>query len=625
MLQSIRDNLQGTLAKVVIAIIIVPFAIFGVESLFSIGGNNAPATVNGEDIDAVALERAIAVEKRNLLSRMGDDIRPELLEDSRLRSRTLDALITQTILTQYADKVGLGVPDALLDQIIVSTPAFQENGRFSADRYRLLLANQGYTPGYFKNEVLRDEILIGQLQRAVMGSDFTTPAELARVAALAGQQRSFSWLVIPPEQVAADEGVSDAEVEAWYQANQDRFMQEARVRLAYTQLRADDFEVEVSEADIRAEYEHELSQAAGTRREAAHILITTDERSEEEARQLAEQLRQQLEEGAVFSELAAEFSEDIGSASNGGELGATEGDTFPAEFENALAGLEVGQVSEPVRTDAGWHLIRLLSEDEAEKPSFEERRDEIAARLAAQRAQPQLIARVERLRDLAFNSATIREPAEQLGLEVEESDWLTRNNDHPLLGRPAVMAAAFSSDVLEQGHNSDVLELAPDHYLLLRVIDQKPAEPLPLTEVKDLIANELAADKARQAARQEAEQIAAAVAAGKASLAEVGDSRAFPHGSLGPVDRSAEEPVPGLLGAAFSVARPEGDTRVEVVSLPDGRPAVIALNQVAEGKVDALGTEEQQAWRAQLSAGAGNAAFGGLLESLLKAAEVKRR
>src|SRR5690606_33227385 len=139
-------------------------------------------------------------------------------------------------------------------QIIVSTPAFQENGRFSADRYRLLLANQGYTPGYFKNEVLRDEILIGQLQRAVMGSDFTTPAELARVAALAGQQRSFSWLVIPPEQVAADEGVSDAEVEAWYQANQDRFMQEARVRLAYTQLRADDFEVEVSEADIRAEY-----------------------------------------------------------------------------------------------------------------------------------------------------------------------------------------------------------------------------------------------------------------------------------------------------------------------------------------------------------------------------------
>lgn len=625
MLQSIRDNLQGTLAKVVIAIIIVPFAIFGVESLFSIGGNNAPATVNGEDIDAVALERAIAVEKRNLLSRMGDDIRPELLEDSRLRSRTLDALITQTILTQYADKVGLGVPDALLDQIIVSTPAFQENGRFSADRYRLLLANQGYTPGYFKNEVLRDEILIGQLQRAVMGSEFTTPAELARVAALAGQQRSFSWLVIPPEQVAADEGVSDAEVEAWYQANQDRFMQEARVRLAYTQLRADDFEVEVSEADIRAEYEHELSQAAGTRREAAHILITTDERSEEEARQLAEQLRQQLEEGAVFSELAAEFSEDIGSASNGGELGATEGDTFPAEFENALAGLEVGQVSEPVRTDAGWHLIRLLSEDEAEKPSFEERRDEIAARLAAQRAQPQLIARVERLRDLAFNSATIREPAEQLGLEVEESDWLTRNNDHPLLGRPAVMAAAFSSDVLEQGHNSDVLELAPDHYLLLRVIDQKPAEPLPLTEVKDLIANELAADKARQAARQEAEQIAAAVAAGKASLAEVGDSRAFPHGSLGPVDRSAEEPVPGLLGAAFSVARPEGDTRVEVVSLPDGRPAVIALNQVAEGKVDALGTEEQQAWRAQLSAGAGNAAFGGLLESLLKAAEVKRR
>ncbi len=625
MLQSIRDNLQGTLAKVVIAIIIVPFAIFGVESLFSIGGNNAPATVNGEDIDAVALERAIAVEKRNLLSRMGDDIRPELLEDSRLRSRTLDALITQTILTQYADKVGLGVPDALLDQIIVSTPAFQENGRFSADRYRLLLANQGYTPGYFKNEVLRDEILIGQLQRAVMGSDFTTPAELARVAALAGQQRSFSWLVIPPEQVAADEGVSDAEVEAWYQANQDRFMQEARVRLAYTQLRADDFEVEVSEADIRAEYEHELSQAAGTRREAAHILITTDERSEEEARQLAEQLRQQLEEGAVFSELAAEFSEDIGSASNGGELGATEGDTFPAEFENALAGLEVGQVSEPVRTDAGWHLIRLLSEDEAEKPSFEERRDEIAARLAAQRAQPQLIARVERLRDLAFNSATIREPAEQLGLEVEESDWLTRNNDHPLLGRPAVMAAAFSSDVLEQGHNSDVLELAPDHYLLLRVIDQKPAEPLPLTEVKDLIANELAADKARQAARQEAEQIAAAVAADKASLAEVGDSRAFPHGSLGPVDRSAEEPVPGLLGAAFSVARPEGDTRVEVVSLPDGRPAVIALNQVAEGKVDALGTEEQQAWRAQLSAGAGNAAFGGLLESLLKAAEVKRR
>lgn len=625
MLQSIRDNLQGTLAKVVIAIIIVPFAIFGVESLFSIGGSTGPATVNGDDIDPIALERAVATEKRNLLGRMGDNIIPEMLEDNRVRGQMLDALITQTLLTQYAEKMGLGIPSALLDRIIVATPAFQEDGRFSADRYRVLLANQGYSPAYFKNEVLRDEILIGQLQRAVIGSDFTTPVELARVASLAGQQRSFDWLVVPPEQIAADVEVTAEEVEAYYHANQDRFMREARIRLAYTQLRAEDFAAEVSETDIRAEYEHELSQAAATRREAAHILISVDDRSDDEARQLAEQLHQALVQGDDFAALAAEHSDDIGSANAAGALGTTEGDTFPAEFETALAALEVGQVSQPVRTEAGWHLIKLLAVDEAERPALAERRDEIAARLMAQRARPALVAKVEQLRDLAFNSATVRDPANRLDLEVEESEWLTRDNEHPLLGNPLVMNAAFSSEVLEQGHNSDVIELSPDHYLLLNVIEQQPAEPLPLSEVVAVISAEVAAVKGRDAARREAESIAAAVAAGDTTLNEVATQRSFPAGTLSAVARGVQEPQPGLLGAAFGLSRPDGKTRIEAVTLVDGRPAVIALTEVIEGTVDTLAADEQQAWRSQLAAGSGSNAFAGLLESLRRSAEIERR
>lgn len=628
MLQTIRDNLQGTLAKVIIAIIIVPFAIFGVESLISIGGTDAAAEINGEEISPVELERALRIQQRRLLAAMGENAQPAALDESRLRGPVLDMLIERELVLQYAAELGLGVPDQLVDQIIVATPEFQDNGRFSADRYRAVLANQGYSPSYFKHEVVRKEMLVGQLQRGLMLSDFATPAELGAIAAFVGQQRSFSWLLVPASLGETESAVGETDIQQYYEQNSARFMQPAQVKLAYVDLRTENFEPSVSEADVRAEYEREIA-APGQQdlHEVAHILVEKNgDRNGASARQLAQDLYEKLEAGADFSKLAADSSDDLGSRGDGGRLGTTSGSTFPPAFEAAVAELAVGQVSEPIETEAGWHLIKLLSEQRAAAPAYEERHEAIAARLAADRARPELLQAVERLRDLAFNAENLAGPASKLDLEVKESDWLAADNEHPLLGEPKVMAAAFSDEVLAQGHNSDVIELSPDQFVAVRVLDQRPEQPLPLEEVRDEIATTLTRERALAVARETARQLAARVREG-VPLAELAEQQGYRHGNLESVARDAQAPVDGLVAAAFAMPKPDKNTgmTVDLKELPEEPAvAVLALTDVEPGYIDALAEAERAAWRQEIARSEGQTSLRALLERLKDTAEIER-
>lgn len=619
MLQTIRENLQGTMAKVIIAIIIVPFAIFGVESLISIGGGDVAAEVNGEEIHPNEVARAVNSQQRRLVASGVSD--PNALDESRLRGPVLDLLIDQRLLLQHAAELRMSVPDEIVDRVIVSAPEFREEGRFSPERYRALLANQGFTPAYFKNEIVRKEMLIGQVQRGLLLSDFATSADVDLIAALAGQRRTYEWVLLPPAAVDPA-SIGDEAIKAYYEANSERFVQPERARFDFVELRASDFATEVDEAAIRAEYERELSDGAvATQREVAHILV---EESGDAGRARAAELRAQIEQGREFAEVAAEHSDDPGSRAEGGYLGATTGDAFPEPFEAALAELAVGDVSQPVQTEAGWHLIKVLSEQQSNVASFEERRDEIAERLAVAQAQPELLKAVEQMRDLAFNATDLTEPARAVGAEVQQSDWLARGADHPLLGQPAVAAVAFGDEVLKEGHNSDAIELAPDHFVFVRAREHEEAHPRPLDEVRGEIAQRLADQEALARTRSRAAALLAQLEQGS-TPAQLAAAEGLEHGRVEEALRNTEAAQPGLTAAVFALSKPSGDEVVhDTVELGNGAVALVALQAVLPGSAAAMSAGERDAWLRQLASNEGQGMFVALLDQLRDSAEIER-
>lgn len=626
MLQNIRNNVQGVTAKIIMGLMIVPFAIFGIESLVGGGGPAQVAKVNGEKIGEVELAQAINVQKRQLLARMGDNVQPELLDDAALRGPALDGLITQYLLKQSADSLKLRLPAQAVDQTILSMSAFQDNGKFSPERYEMLLRNQGYSTLYFK-QLMQKELLINQLHSAFVSSDFVTPAELKAVAGLLQQQRSFRYLTIPIAGLAEKIVISDADVNAYYQEHAKEFLSEERVKLEYIELRAEDYFPPVDESAVKAEYDREVAALKGkVERHAAHILIETNaQRDEAQAQALLASIAEKLKAGDDFAKLAAQYSDDVGSKVNGGDLGVSGGDTFPPQFEAALAKLSVGQVSEPVKSESGYHLIKLVGQQAGEAPPFEQRKVEIAQRLQRSEAQPELTRNVEKLRDLVFNSDGLGGPAQQLKATVRSSDWIDRKSTDALLGNPKVLAAAFSQEVLKDRNNSDVLELSADQYVVLRIKEHVEATPRPLEEVKATIVATLKQQRATEQVASDAQQLIKQVEQG-GDLAKLASAQGFTVKSAEKTARNNGSINPELLRAAFALPKVAKDgTAIDSLQLSNGDIAVVQLQEVVDGAPDSLNPGQREALLAQLQQSFGTAGFAAFMEDSRAKAKIERR
>jgi peptidyl-prolyl cis-trans isomerase D len=620
MLQNIRDNTQGILAKVIMGLLLVPFALFGIESLV---GNNGPAEVariNGEKIREPELLEAINVQKRQLLARMGENIQPEMLEDSVLRKSALDDLITRHLLKQSAENMKLRLPVGAVDRNILAMPEFQEDGKFSPTRYEQLLRGQGYTPNYFK-QLIHEGLLINQLYSAFIGSEFATPAEFKNVAGMLQQQRSFKYLTLPIAGVAEKIVVGDDEAKAYYAEHSKDFLSEEKVRLEYIELRAQDYFKKVDDAVVRSEYERE-SAAFKPRieRHAAHIMIeVSKQRDDAQAKALLASIQEKLKAGEDFAKLAAQYSDDVGSKTNGGDLGVSTGDAFPEQFEAALGKLAVGQVSEPVKSESGYHLIKLVEQQTSERPTFEQRKADIARSLQESGATPELTKNVEKLRDLVFNSDGLNGPAKEVQATVQTSDWLDRKSADPLLGNPKVIAAAFSQEVLRNRNNSEVLELAPDHFVVLRIREHAESAPKPFEEVKPAIVAAVRQKRAAEQLTADAQQLIKQVRDG-ADFAKLAGQQGYALKSVEKSTRNNGSFNPELLRAAFALSKTE-QRPIESLQLANGDIAVLQLEEIAEGTSDSLTPVQRDALVAQF----GKAGFASFMEDVREKAEITRR
>lgn len=621
MLQNIRDNSTGWISKSIVGLIVVLFAFTGFEAIISSGSNsNNAAKVNGEEITLDALAEAKNLQRRQLMQQFGKDFDANLIDDALLSESALKGLIARKLLVQAANKSDFAFSSASIDQFMLTAPEFQENGQFNADRFDQVIRQMGYSRLQFR-QMIEQEMRTSQLRAGIAGSAFVTEQEAQDFARLERQTRDFSILTIAPN--LADVSVTSAETEAYYNENAAEFMTPEQVVVEYIELEKSSFfdQVAVDEAELKELYQAEIANLAEQRR-AAHILIEISaDVSDEQARLAAEQAIERINAGEDFAAVANELSDDSGSAAQGGDLGFAAPGIYEPEFEDALYALSKGQVSEPVRTDYGWHVIKLLDVQAADIPSFASLQDKLTQNLKAQQVEQRFVEAVKDLEGLAYESADLQQPATELNLTVKVSEAFDRQGAEGLFANRQVLEAAFSTEVLEEGANSMAIELDPETTIVLRVKEHQRPEPIPFAEVSAQIQQQLTAQRAIEQAQSKGEELLANLQEGKTSIEQVKQGE---WQTVEAAMRDQEGFDPKVLQTLFKMPKPTADAaQFAGVSLGSGEYVLLRLTGVNDSPTP-LNSEELAQYREILASRAGQVDFNALLQQLEVDAKIER-
>jgi peptidyl-prolyl cis-trans isomerase D len=630
MLQRMRQGAQSFGAKVLVGIIIVVLALFGFGAFnIFVSPDPAVATVNGEDIPRSRVEMEVELQRREIINRFGEEIAMELIDTGTIRRSVIDNLINRTLLIQAAEEMNLALSDDQIDRMIVETPEFQVDGQFDSDRFRMLVASIGHTPASFRREYARD-VLLSIIDSSVTETPLVTEVELRQNGALVTQTRDLAYLRFRAEDFVEEAGarVADEDVEAYYDAYRRDFITEERVDLELLALSvselAENAAVTVTDEQVRELYEQERARFDATEeRHAAHILVSLEDRTLEQAHQRVQEIQERLLAGEDFAALAREYSDDAGSAREGGDLGyVTEGMMVP-EFEGALWRMDEGDVVGPVETPFGLHLIRLVDVHRAEYPPLEEQEPELREQLRTVFARERFAELVLELDRWAFDMQDSLQPvAEQFGLEIQRVEGVSREQGPGPFQSADLRREAFSRDVLE-GMNSRVVTVTDTAYVL-RLDEHHPPRQLPLDEVADEIRARLEREEAQELARR-------AVAEAEARLRQ-GDSAgvvARTFDKAWEVVEGARRDQPGVPGPvawrAFQLSAPADGRSVGNAVIGEGDFAVVTVTRVIEGNFDAMRTGEREMLRRQMRQAIGSQEFEALFRTIRDEARIRRR
>ncbi|MCL6702800.1 SurA N-terminal domain-containing protein [Pseudomonas sp. T1.Ur] len=622
MLQNIRDNSQGWIAKTIIGVIVALMALTGFDAIFKATTNsNEAAKVNGENISQNELSQAVDMQRRQLMQQLGKDFDASLLDEKMLRDSALKGLIDRKLLLQGAHDAKFAFSDDALDRVIVQTPEFQVDGKFSPERFDQVIRQLGYGRLQFR-QMLAQEMLIGQLRAGLAGSGFVTDAQVLAFARLEKQTRDFATLIVKADPSAVK--LTDDEVKAYYDQHAKEFMTPDQVVIDYLELKKASFfdQVSVKDEDLQAAYQKEIANLSEQRR-AAHILIEVNDKvTEAQAKAKIEEIQARLAKGESFEALAKEYSQDPGSANNGGDLGYAGPGVYDPEFEKALYALNKDQVSAPVRTDFGLHLIKLLGVEAPEVPTFASLKDKLTRELKTQQVEQRFVEATKQLEDASFEASDLAQPAQDLKLTVHTSAPFGREGGEGIAANRAVVTAAFSPEVLEEGANSTAIELDPETVVVLRAKEHRKPEQMPLESVAGPIRAQLAKEHASAAAKTRADELIASLRDGKAALDKPVNGQGWK--AVEAATRGQEGIDPAVLQALFRMPKPESKDKPTFasVTLADGSVTVLRLNGVNEA---AAPTEAEKAeYRRYLASRVGQQDFAAYRKQLESQADIKR-
>jgi peptidyl-prolyl cis-trans isomerase D len=505
MLQDIRDNSQGVIAKIIIGFIVAIFALFGVDSIMNGFITSPPvAEINGEEISEAQLQ----VNTQNLLNSIGGNA--DSLDQGLLEQIALSQLLEEVLLRQSAQGSDMAVSSNRVDRSIIENPNFQINGVFDSDLAVRTMASQGFSIPIYR-ETLQQQMLLSQLANAYSSSAFVTDSELERIAGLSAQTRDFRYLSIPLGTRTLGTAISNAQIQSYYTESPQDFTQPESVSVSYVMLDKSviSSEIELDEGVIEAQYETERSAFEGSaEKRASHILFEVGgDLSEEQALEMAVTAKQRIDAGEEFGPVALEVSTDTVSAEVGGDIGYTDGTAFPAALEEALEALSVNEVSGPVVSDFGVHIVMLTEDSVNVFQRFEEVAERIERELKSSEVELIYAERLGDLSNLAFETGNLETISEELEMDVLISATFGRAGGSGIFSNQALIDAAFSQEVLLEDNNSEVIELSPSQAVVMNALVFNEAAVLPLEEVEPEIAVIIRTQMEREAVQSLNDQI----------------------------------------------------------------------------------------------------------------------
>lgn len=571
------------LVQIVLLLIILPFAFFGLESYNKSNKVTALASVNDAEITAEEFENGMRQQQDRMRQMLGANFDASLFETPEIKKAVLDSLVSQKLLMERAKAAGLTVTDDQIAQIIGQIEAFQTEGKFDKKRYADVLSNKNMSPLMFEAKV-RDDLLAQQLRDTFVQNGFTANQTAETIIRLNEQQRVVAVSNISFQAFLAQANIADAAVKQYYDKNSKAFEVPEQARVEYIKFSVENLlpKVEIAEADAQKYYtEHSKELGTPEQRHAAHILISAaanaPQAEQDAAKAKAEQLLKQVKTAPdSFADIAKQHSQDPGSATNGGDLGFFAQGQMVKPFELATFALKTGEISALVKSDFGYHIIKLLEIKAAHVPPFEEIRATILVKLREQKATEKFTELAEKFGNTVYEqSDTLKSAAELVGAPIEQSDWLTKGGAASALWSDKMLQAVFSDDVLKNKRNTAAVEVAPNTLVAARLLEHKPASVRPLTDVQAMIREKLQREQA----------LALAVKQGEAQLAELQKGAALAlqwtaetvsraqrsnldAALLRQVFQVSGEKLPQIVGAKT----PEGFTLVRVEAVKAGDP-----------------------------------------------------
>lgn len=517
MLEAIRERAQGWIAKVILGLLIIPFALWGVDSYFSGGGKEPPAA---EIDDSEISQREFVKALQDQQEAMGAKV-----EEKALRQLVMDQMVNTRVLTQAATKTGFAVLDPQIQAVLNSVEIFQENGKFSEGRLEAFLRSRSMSQGELLAMIGQD-LLMKQVQIGYGEGTLASKAVAERLALLLSQQREVNEAAFDAKAYLNSVKVDDKQVEDTYRTNQNDFTTPVQVRASYVVLSQTQLEQGISVSDEQARKYYEANQSRyqePEQRKAAHILIKVNEGSDaktrEAAKAKAEQLLAEIRKApAKFADLARQQSQDPISGAKGGDLGSFTRDMMVKPFADAVWAMKTGEISGLVESQFGYHIIRLDGVVPGAKMGFEVVKAEIQQELKAQEAQKRFVEAADRFSNLVYEQPDSLEPAaKEFGLKVEESGWIAKGKAEPgPLANARLLDALFGEDALTKRQNIEAVEVAPNTLVAARVIDHRPAGVRPLADVAAEIRAKLIAQAALKMALDAGKKALEAARAGEA-------------------------------------------------------------------------------------------------------------
>ncbi|PCI74789.1 MAG: hypothetical protein COB20_14530 [SAR86 cluster bacterium] len=623
MLQDIRDNSQGVIAKVIIGFIVAIFALFGVDSIMNGFITSPPvAEINGEEISEAQLQ----VNTQNLLNSIGGSA--DSLDQGLLEQIALSQILEEVLLRQSAQKSAMAVSSNRIDRSIIENPQFQINGVFDADLAVRTMASQGFSIPIYR-ESLQQQMLLSQLANAYTSSSFVTESELERIAGLSAQTRDFRYLSIPLGTRTLGTAISDAEIQSYYDENQQEFTQPETVSVSYVMLdkNAISSEIELDEGVVQAQYETERSAFEGSaEKRASHILFEVGgDLSEDQALEMAATAKRRIDAGEDFGAVALEVSTDTVSAEEGGDIGYTDGTAFPIAIEEVLEILSVNEASGPVISDFGVHIVMLTEDSENVFQSFEEVAERIERELKSSEVELIYAERLGDLSNLAFETGNLETISEELELEVLISDAFARTGGRGIFSNQALVAAAFSEEVLLEENNSDVIELSPSQAVVLNVMLLNEAAVLPLEEVEPEIAVIIRTDMEREAVQNLNDQLLTSIENDE-SVEQLLTDNQIEWLTEEDANRAAVSVNREILTQVFSMSLADSDTpSYDNLTLGNDTAVIIELNSINAGSIASLAQSDRENMVSSMISDLGNSDFQAYMSNLQENADIESR